>query len=121
MSRVPSRGARHAGCGIASSPAVAGFRPAGAAVAVAAAFLLQPLAVQAQPSGAQVIFGQASFATSGNTLVVTTRNGAGANHSAIDWQSFSIPAGSVTRFDQPSAACPSTGSSDPILPPSTAP
>lgn len=88
---------------VASSPAVAGFRPAGAALAVAAAFVLQPLAAQAQPSGAQVIHGQASFARNGNTLSITTQNGAGTNHSAINWQSFSVPTGSVTHFHQPSA------------------
>jgi filamentous hemagglutinin family protein len=51
-----------------------------------------------------VIQGQASFAQQGNSLVVTTQNGAGLNHSAINWQSFSIPAGSATRFVQPSAS-----------------
>src|SRR6185369_13252005 len=39
----------------------------------------------------------------GNSLVVTTQNGAGTNHSAINWQSFSVPAGSTTQFNQPSA------------------
>ncbi len=37
-------------------------------------------------------------------MVVTTQNGAGTGHSAINWQSFSISAGSSTRFDQPNAA-----------------
>src|SRR3954466_3139472 len=76
----------------AGTPAVAGFRPAGVAVALAAAFVGSHQAL-AQPAGAQVIQGQASFAQQGNSLVVTTQNGAGLNHSAINWQSFSIPAG----------------------------
>jgi filamentous hemagglutinin family protein len=58
----------------------------------------------AQPAGATVIHGQASFASQGKQLTVTTRNGAGTQHSAINWQSFSIPQGSITRFDQPDAA-----------------
>ena len=41
---------------------------------------------------------------SGKNLTITTSNGAGLNHSALNWQSFSVPAGSVTRFEQPSAA-----------------
>ncbi|MDQ6882420.1 MAG: filamentous hemagglutinin N-terminal domain-containing protein, partial [Pseudomonadota bacterium] len=35
--------------------------------------------------------------------MVTTQNGAGTQHSAINWQSFSVPAGSFTRFNQPGA------------------
>ena len=87
----------------APSPAVAGFRPAGAAIAVATVFAASSGALWAQPSGAQVVHGQASFAQQGGNLVVTTRNGAGTNHSAINWQSFSVPAGSFTRFVQPNA------------------
>jgi filamentous hemagglutinin family protein len=101
MSRVSSNSARRARS-VAVAPA-AGFRPAGAALAVAAAFVLQPGMLHAQPSGAQVIHGHAGFASNGNNLVITTLNGAGTNHSAINWQSFSIPAGSMTQFIQPSA------------------
>lgn len=86
-----------------ASPAVAGFRPAAAAVAVAAAFAASAASVSAQPVGPQVIQGQATFARQGNNLVVTTQNGAGTRHSAINWQSFSVPAGSFTRFNQPGA------------------
>jgi filamentous hemagglutinin family protein len=88
---------------VASSPAVAGFRPAGAALAVAAAFALQPAALQAQPSGAQVVHGQASIVRNGNNVSITTQNGAGTSHSAINWQSFSVPSGSVAHFSQPTA------------------
>ena len=35
------------------------------------------------------------------TLLVTTSNGAGTQHSVIDWRSFSVPAGSTTHFLQP--------------------
>ncbi|HYF41045.1 MAG TPA: hypothetical protein VEA35_01235, partial [Ramlibacter sp.] len=79
----------------ASSPAVAGFQPAGAALAVAAAFSAVP--VLAQPSGAHAIHGAATLSQQGNRLVVTTQNGAGSAHSAINWQSFSVPAGTVTQ------------------------
>ncbi|RYF39268.1 MAG: filamentous hemagglutinin N-terminal domain-containing protein, partial [Comamonadaceae bacterium] len=61
-------------------------------------------AVLAQPSGAQAVHGTASLQQQGNNLVVTTGNGAGSNHSAINWQSFSVPAGSTTQFNQPSAS-----------------
>lgn len=104
MSRVMSKPARRAPSGPAPHAVATGFRPRAAAAAVAAAFSLQPLLLQAQPTGAQVIHGQASFSRNGNNLLVTTRNGAGTGHSAINWQSFSIPAGSTTRFLQPSAS-----------------
>jgi len=87
----------------AACPAVAGFRPAGAALAVAAAFLSSPMAL-AQASGAQAIHGHASLSQQGANLLVTTQNGAGTNHSAINWQSFSVPGGSTTHFAQPHAA-----------------
>ncbi|HEY8360505.1 MAG TPA: filamentous hemagglutinin N-terminal domain-containing protein, partial [Ramlibacter sp.] len=104
MSRITTKSAREFARVVASSPAVAGFRPASAALAVAAAFGLQPAGLHAQPAGAHVIHGQAQFVRNGNNLVVTTRNGAGTSHSAIDWQSFSVPGGSITRFNQPSAS-----------------
>ena len=84
-------------------PIAAGFRPAGMALALAAVFL--PFGdVLAQPAGPQVIHGQASLQQQGQSLVVTTRNGPGTRHSAINWQSFSVPGGSVTHFRQPDAA-----------------
>ena len=48
-----------------------------------------------------MIHGQASLQQQGNSLVVTTQNGPGSRHSAINWQSFSVPSGSVTHFRQP--------------------
>ena len=87
---------------VSAGPAVAGHRPLSLIVAVAACFGGQP--ALAQPSGAQAIHGSASLAQQGNRLVVTTGNGVGTNHSAINWQSFSISAGQVTQFNQPNAA-----------------
>jgi filamentous hemagglutinin family protein len=99
------RGARprvRAARNLAAGPVRAGFRPAGLALAVAAACLGASSAF-GQPTGAQIIQGQAQLQQQGNSLVVTTQNAAGTNRSVINWQSFSVPAGSTTRFDQPSA------------------
>ena len=57
-----------------------------------------------QASGAVAVYGQARLLQQGSSLVVTTTNGLGGNHSVINWQSFSVPAGSATRFDQPSTS-----------------
>ncbi len=57
------------------------------------------LSAQANPIGAQVVNGQASFATTGNALTVTNTPGA-----IINWQGFSIGANEITRFNQQSAA-----------------
>src|SRR3954469_10072792 len=96
--RQRARGTVRATC--APSPAVAGFRPAGVALAVAAAFMGVGSAF-GQPTGANVIQGQALLQQQGSSLVVTTQNAAGTNRSVINWQSFSVPTGSTTRFDQP--------------------
>jgi filamentous hemagglutinin family protein len=98
MSTVPSRRARLAARSAAPSPAVAGFRPA--AIAVAAAFALGAHA-QSVPVGA--VHGTATFDRNGNNLLVTTTNGAG-NRSVINWQTFGVPGGSTTYFQQPDAA-----------------
>jgi filamentous hemagglutinin family protein len=98
MSTVPSRRARLAARSVAPSPAVAGFRPA--AIAVAAAFALGAHA-QSVPIGA--VHGTATFDRNGNNLLVTTTNGAG-NRSVINWQTFGVPGGSTTYFQQPDAA-----------------
>ena len=78
------------------------LRLAPVATAVALAWLASPAALLANPTGGVAIQGQATFTTNGNKLLVTTQNGAGLNHSAINWQSFSIPTGSTTFFQQPS-------------------
>ena len=59
---------------------------------------------QTLPSGGVAVHGGASFNTSQpNRLTVTTTNGAGSNHSAINWNSFSIGSGNTTNFVQPSS------------------
>jgi filamentous hemagglutinin family protein len=67
-------------------------------LAWALAFALAPPA-WANPTGAQVVHGTASFATQGNTLTVTN-----SPNAIINWQSFSIPGGSTTHFAQQSAS-----------------
>ena len=86
----------------AASPAVAGHQPLAIALALAACFAAVGPA-RAQPSGAQAVVGSATLSQDGSRLTVTTQNGAGTNHSAISWQSFSVPAGSSTWFSQPCA------------------
>ena len=85
----------------AATPAVAGHQPLAIALALAACFAAG--VARAQPSGAQAVVGSATVSQNGSQMTVTTRNGAGTNHSAINWQSFSIPAGSSTWFAQPGA------------------
>jgi filamentous hemagglutinin family protein len=53
----------------------------------------------ANPIGAAVVAGQASFATKGNTLTVTN-----TPNTIINWQGFSIGANEITRFAQQSAS-----------------
>ncbi|MDO8262573.1 MAG: GLUG motif-containing protein [Gallionella sp.] len=65
--------------------------------AVLLAFTVQT--VQANPTDATVVSGQASFATTGSTLTVTNTPGA-----IIHWQGFSIGANEITRFAQQSAS-----------------
>lgn len=54
--------------------------------------------VSANPLDPTVVSGQASFASTGNTLTVTNTPGA-----IINWQGFSIGASEITRFAQQSA------------------
>ena len=85
----------------APAPAVAGHRPLLLVVSLAAAFCTLP--ARAQSTGPQVVVGGATLQQQGQNLTVTTTNGAG-NFSALNWQSFNVPAGSTTRFVQPSVA-----------------
>jgi filamentous hemagglutinin family protein len=82
-------------------PSAGGFRLG--ALAVACVWGAACLPALANPTGAVVVHGQATQTTNGNQLTVITQNGAGTKHSAIDWQSFSIPKGSSTYFLQPDA------------------
>ena len=74
------------------------------AVGVAIAWGALATNAHANPAGGVAIVGQANMTTTGNHMLVTTQNGAGTNHSAINWQSFSIPSGNTTHFQQPNAA-----------------
>jgi filamentous hemagglutinin family protein len=57
----------------------------------------------AQPSGLTVLHGQATVQQSGPTTTVTTSNGQGTRHSALDWRSFQVPGGQTVVFAQPDA------------------
>ncbi len=60
---------------------------------------------QTLPQGGTAIHGSAALNYSQpNKLTVTTTNGAGTGHSAINWNSFNIGTGATTNFVQPSAA-----------------
>lgn len=65
-------------------------------VLVAACF--NSSAALANPSGAQIVNGQAAFSSQGNILTITNTPG-----TIINWQSFGINAGEVTRFVQQNA------------------
>ncbi|MCY7307868.1 MAG: filamentous hemagglutinin N-terminal domain-containing protein, partial [Rhodoferax sp.] len=76
-----------------------GFRRQALVAALSAIYGAAPQLVQANPTGAQVVNGQAVLQTQGNKLTVTNTPGA-----IINWQSFSIGAGETTYFHQQSAA-----------------
>jgi len=63
-------------------------------------FQLAPAMLHANPSGGQVVAGQASINNSGNTLTVNQAS----NNAVINWQSFSIASGQTTNFIQPNSA-----------------
>lgn len=63
-----------------------------------------PFLAAANPAGGVAVVGQVNLVSQGNQLTVQTQNGAGLGHSAINWQSFSIPAGHTTYFAQPSSS-----------------
>ncbi|MEI6029490.1 MAG: filamentous hemagglutinin N-terminal domain-containing protein, partial [Betaproteobacteria bacterium] len=68
-------------------------------LAAALAAIGTPAGLMANPQGAQVVHGAASFKADGTTLTVTNSNGA-----IIHWQQFNIGAGETTRFVQPSVS-----------------
>ena len=70
------------------------------AIAVAVALTLQPQALHANPTGAQVINGTVNI-TQPNASTLNIKNSPGA---IINWQGFSIRAGEITNFSQQSAA-----------------
>ncbi|MBC7438049.1 MAG: filamentous hemagglutinin N-terminal domain-containing protein, partial [Bdellovibrionales bacterium] len=82
------------------------LRPALLALSIAAAFTSLPIASQSiLPVHRNDLTGSSARAlnAAGTKLTVTTTNGVGTNHSAINWQSFSIGAGNTTQFVQPGA------------------
>jgi filamentous hemagglutinin family protein len=107
VAEVTSAGGRCKGAAGVSTGRVPGSllfsRVAVLSLGVAIAWSLSPAIALANPTGGVAIAGQANMATQGNKLIVTTQNGAGTNYSAINWQSFSIPSGSTTYFQQPGA------------------
>ena len=107
--RPPSTAAARAKVGI-NAGISAGIKPATRppvyttrlklqALAVASAFGSFAPAVHGNPIGAQVVGGQATFNAAGNTLTITNSPGA-----VINWQSFSIGASEITKFQQQSAS-----------------
>src|SRR5687767_15816638 len=58
-----------------------------------------PAPASANPTGAQVVSGTATLQQAGNLLQITNNPSA-----IINWQSFSIAAGEITRFVQQSAS-----------------
>src|SRR5262245_33426287 len=74
-----------------------GFRPTVVSLAVASCFASS--VALANPTGAQVVNGQVSVIQNGALLQITN-----SPNSIINWQSFSIASGEITRFVQQSAA-----------------
>ena len=74
-------------------------RPRLLALAVGTAFAASTSPLLANPTGASVAAGGATFSVSGNTLTVTNTPGA-----IINWQQFSIQRDEITRFLQQNAS-----------------
>jgi len=75
-------------------------RTRGAGLTTAAlALLLAGIPAYANPTGPQIVAGQVSISGTGNQLTVTNSPG-----SIINWQSFSIAPGELTRFVQQNAS-----------------
>jgi filamentous hemagglutinin family protein len=107
MVAVAENTSSHGGGGSASLTSLGGsYRaaPLALTLAIALAWSGGITDAYANPQGGVATTGSYTTTTNGNQLTVTTTNGAGTSHSAINWQSFSIPAGSSTYFQQPSAA-----------------
>jgi filamentous hemagglutinin family protein len=106
VAEIDSSGGRTAGARIRSADLQqpVGTRLGMLALLVALVWGVVVPKAMANPTGGVAVVGQATFVNNGNKLLVTTQNAAGQNFSAINWQSFSIPAGSSTYFAQPTAA-----------------
>lgn len=79
-------------------------RPTLLVAALCSAFAAMAQTQPPLPSGAQVIAGQATVTVNGTHMQVTTQNAAGGQHSAINWQSFSVGSGHSVYFQQPTTA-----------------
>src|SRR5262245_29857410 len=75
------------------------LKPAAVAVAMALGVGLGARQSHANPTGPTVVNGQVTINQAGNLLSITN-----SPNSIINWQSFSIGAGEITRFTQQSAA-----------------
>ena len=71
--------------------------------ALCTAIALSVGATLAQPSGLTVLHGNANVQQAGSTTTITTANGAGTRHSALDWMRFDVPGGQTVFFAQPDA------------------
>ncbi|MFZ5806882.1 MAG: filamentous hemagglutinin N-terminal domain-containing protein [Verrucomicrobiota bacterium] len=60
---------------------------------------VSPAILLANPTGGEVAAGNANISSSGNTLTVTQTS----NRAVLNWQGFSISAGELTQFLQPSS------------------
>ena len=116
VAEIASSGGRSAGASRSrvARHAVDDAAPALRAIALSilVALLASPAHAQTLPSGGVAVHGGAAFnlggtsinSTQPNRLTVTTTHGAGSNHSAINWNSFSIGSGNTAHFVQPNAA-----------------
>ena len=64
-----------------------------------AQFIFHSHPVLANPTGAQVVNGAVNMDAAGNSLRITA-----SDRAIINWKNFSIGAGEITQFIQPSAA-----------------
>src|SRR5574343_985892 len=58
----------------------------------------------ANPTGGVAVVGQMATTAQGNHLQVSTQNGAGLSHSAINWQTFSGCAWQCSHIQQPNTS-----------------
>lgn len=99
---VPAAESAHAAGKAGGGHAGAGKAGAGKPLRCLAALLLATGAasVQALPNDGQVVAGQGSVATSGNTMTITQQS----NSMSLNWLGFNIGGGETVRFVQPSAS-----------------
>ena len=69
---------------------------------LAAALAAMVAQAQAQVTGGVAIHGTVQVSTTGPQTTITTTNGAGTQHSVVNWQGFSVPSDTSTYINQPS-------------------